>query len=278
LGKRFFEAFKRHSKNTPPERPPIKIMFALFRFDLPIAVMEQLVAQLDQMKTSPLTDEELKKLADYQNNLAKAQNLPKLTQGVYAIYLGKKAVYAGKADNLRSRLGDHKFKLSGRRNIDPAKIGFKCLLLESSWSTSANESLLIAHYKNKGECEWNMNGFGINDPGRHRDGALPNAFDKSCPINEDWEVTGINDKTTVGEVLSKLKQQLPFLPRYVVDSKSESIPLELKGVPRTAKEVLVKVARLLGPEWQLMLFKGYITLYQSSRSYENGTPLHPSNG
>jgi len=57
-------------------------MFALFRFDLPIAVTEQLVAQLDQMEASPLTDEELKRLADYQNELAKVQKLPKIRQGV----------------------------------------------------------------------------------------------------------------------------------------------------------------------------------------------------
>jgi len=250
-------------------------MFALFRFDLPIAVTEQLVAQLDQMKTSPLTDDELKKLADYQTELAEVQKLPKIRQGVYVIYLGDKAVYAGKADNLRARLGDHKFKLSGRRNIDHSKMGFKCLLLEASWSTSANESLLIEHYKTKGQCEWNLNGFGINDPGKNRDGAIPNAFDKAFPINEDWEVTDLTDKETVGDILSKLKDQLPFLLRYTVDEESGKKAVSLKGVPRTAKSVVLKVAQTLGAGWQLMLFKGYITLYRANRPYDHGTVLYP---
>ena len=102
-------------------------MFALFRFDLPIAVTEQLIAQLDKMDSSPLTDAELQKLVDYQSELARVQNLPKLRQGVYVIFVGDKAVYAGKADNLRSRLGDHKFKVSGRMNIDLKKVRFKCI-------------------------------------------------------------------------------------------------------------------------------------------------------
>ena len=171
------------------------------------------------MKPSPLTDQALKELADYDEKLAKVQKLPQIRQGVYVIYLGKKAVYAGKADNLRARLGDHKFKLSGRRNIDLlAKMGFKCLLLEAGRSTSANESLLIEHYKHKGECEWNQNGFGINDPGKNRDGAIPNAFDIAHPINEDWAVEGVQDKEVAKEVLAKLKAQLPFL--FVTSSRT----------------------------------------------------------
>jgi hypothetical protein len=253
-------------------------MFALFRFDLPIAVTEQLVAQLDQMKTSPLTEEELARLAKYQGELAQVQKLPKISQGVYVIYVGDKAVYAGKADNLRNRLGDHKFKLSGRRNLDLNKIGFKCLLLEASWSTSANETLLIEHYKDKGQCEWNANGFGINDPGKNRDGAIPNTFDTKFPINENWPVEEIADNESVGELLRKLKAQLPFLLRYAIDAEAGETRVNLTGVPRTAKTLLASAAKALGPQWQLMLFKGYITLYKSSRAYEHGTQLHPQNG
>jgi hypothetical protein len=248
-------------------------MFALFRFDLPIAVTEQLVAQLDRMEASPLTDEELKRLADYQNKLAEVQKLPKIRQGVYVIYLDGKAVYAGKADKLRDRLGDHKFKLGGRRNIDMARMGFKCLLLEASWSTGANESLLIEHYRSKGQCEWNLNGFGINDPGKNRDGSIPNAFDTNFPINEDCEVNGVNDEETVGKLLAKLKTQLPFLLRFALNAETEKVKLNLKGVPRTAKDVLVKVAKTLGKDWQLMMFKGCITLYRNNRRYEYGKQL-----
>ncbi len=184
-------------------------------------------------------------------------------------------MYAGKADNLRARLGDHKFKLSGRRNIDLSKIGFKCLLLEASWSTSANESLLIEHYKAKGQCEWNLNGFGINDPGKNRDGATPNPFDTAHPINEDWPVIEIGDKETVQEVLSKLKAQLPFLLRYAVDEESGGKQMNLKNVNRTAKAVVLKVCQTLGRGWQLMLFNGYITLYHANKPYDHGEQLYP---
>jgi len=250
-------------------------MFALFRFDLPIAVTEQLVAQLDEMKPSLLTDEALKKLAQYQSELAKVQKLPKLRQGVYVIYLDDKAVYAGKADNLRGRLGDHKFKLSGRRNVDLTKMGFKCLLLESSWSTSANEGLLIEHYKSKGECAWNFSGFGPNDPGKRRDGVEPSDFDTHYPINEDWPVTDVLDQENTGDVLAKLKAQLPFLLRFELDESSRSKQVEMKGVTRTAKDVCIQVANQLGPDWQLMLFKSHITLYKRHWNYENGTQLCP---
>ena len=250
-------------------------MFALFRFDLPRAVTEQLVEQLDEMKRSPLTDEELKKLAVYQTELAKIQMLPKMSQGVYVVYLADIAVYAGKADNLRGRLGDHQFKLSGRRNIDLSTIGFKCLLLEASWSTSANEFLLIEHYKSKGQCQWNLNGFGINDPGKNRDGSQPNLFDTEHPINEDWLVKDVNDKETVDDALSKLKRQLPFLLRYAVDKENGAKEVNLKKVDRTAKAIVQKVAQTLGPGWQAMQFRGYMTLYRANKPYEHGKQLNP---
>lgn len=250
-------------------------MFALFRFDLPIAVTKQLIAQLDKMESSPLSEAELQKLADYQNELARIQNLPQLRQGVYVIFLGDKAVYAGKADNLRGRLGDHKFKVSGRRNIDLDTVRFKCLILEASWSTSANESLLIEHYQSNGQCEWNLNGFGTNDPGKNRDGSIPNAFDTNFPINEDCRVEGVNDQETVGVLLAKLKAQLPFLLRFELNADAEKIKLNLKGVPRVAKSVLIKATEGLGKDWQLMMFKGYITLYRNNRRYEHGKQLYP---
>ena len=52
-----------------------------------------------------------------------------------------------------------------------------------------------------GQCEWNQNGFGLNDPGKNRDGAIPNAFDKAFPINDECTVKDVNDKETAGEVL-----------------------------------------------------------------------------
>ena len=49
-----------------------------------------------------------------------------------------------------------------------ANVRFRCLVLHGNWSTSANEDLLIAHYKGRGESKWNGSGFGPKDVGRER--------------------------------------------------------------------------------------------------------------
>src|ERR1700679_4370624 len=122
-------------------------MFDFFRFSLPRAVTDQLVERLDQLVSSPLTNDALAHLAAFQ---AKHER----SQGVYVIYQSGAAVYGGKADGLAERLGEHLWKLRGRRGIDMALIDFKALVLDENWSTSANEALLVNHFKARNECRW----------------------------------------------------------------------------------------------------------------------------
>src|SRR2546423_11388635 len=154
-------------------------MFEFFHFSLPRAVTEHLIERFDHLKPSPLPAEHLQRLAAF-------QIAEKSTQGVYLIHQGATAVYGGKANDVAARLGQHREKLRARQGIDIEVIGFKALLLDENWSTSANEKLLIGRFKKRGECKWNGSGFGPKDPGKERDTTKPSWFDNAFPIRDDW--------------------------------------------------------------------------------------------
>ena len=154
-------------------------------------------------------------------------------------------------------------------------IGFKALVLDEGWSTSANEDLLIAEFKERGECRWNGTGFGPKDPGKERDTTKPSWFNNTYPIRDDWPVENIPDEARVGEILSTLKEQLPFLLRYDKLGKSAALPVALQGVPRNARAVLIRCAQALGPKWQLTLLKFGFILYPDLKAFRFGERLHP---
>ena len=241
-------------------------MFDLFDFDLPGAVTEQLEKRLQSMRSSTLTEQALQDLAQFQEQ-------HKLWQGVYQLLLKDEIVYVGKATDVRERLAQHYWKLRGRRKIKMADVRFRCLVLHGNWSTSANEDLLIAHYKAKGQSKWNGSGFGPKDVGRERDGTEPNWFDSEYPINADYPCEGIPDRPAVGELAQSLKKQLPFTFRYE-DPKADGVkPLDLQGVPRTARALIGKIVAALGPQWQATIFVSHIILYREQRSYKHGQAL-----
>lgn len=243
-------------------------MFAFFRFDLPRAVAEHLFKGLDKLKPSLLTVETLNSLRAFQLEM-------RSTQGVYVIYEQQTAVYAGKSNELADRLEQHRDKLRARRGIDMTTIGFKALVLDESWSTSANEDLLIAQFKERGECNWNGTGFGPKDPGKERDTTKPSWFNNAYPIRDDWAVENIADEVPVGEVLRILKDQLPFLLRYDKLGKSAESLVKLHKVPRNARAVLIECAQALGPKWQLTLLKYGFILYPDLKEFKFGERLHP---
>lgn len=241
-------------------------MFDLFKFRLPIAVTTQLIEKLERLEPTPLTRADLDRLADFQRK-------HEMEAGVYVLYLDGVAVYAGKADGLLDRLQQHLDKIRGRIMLAEKEVRYKALLLDENWSTSANEDLLIRHFKERGECEWNKSGFGPKDPGKNRDGYQPNKFDVLYPINTDWPINGIEDTMTIGEVLALLKEQLPYVMRYELPAADHSRKLTLKGVPRTAMGLALAIAKQLGDEYQFMLFKSHMVLYKSKKEYAHGTRL-----
>lgn len=244
-------------------------MFEYFRFSLPLAVTQQLIERLDTLEVSPLNDDAIIQLTRFQ-----AEN--RSAQGVYVIYLNGGATYAGKADFLAERLFAHFRKLTGRRGIEMGAVAFKALLLDENWSTSANEELLIEHFKNRNECQWNGAGFGPKDPGRIRDGGAPNWFDRNYPVREDFPIANVPDDTTVSALLTEIKAQVPYLFRYDIETPEVGVtPLALAGITRNAQALLVQAARALGDSWQLMLFAHGFTLYRAQTHYPNGTQLFP---
>ena len=245
-------------------------MFALFRFDLPDAVTKELLVRLEQLTSSNLTPTALRDLSTFQNH-------HEIQHGVYLLLKDGIPAYIGKANDVAERLSQHLEKLRGRRNIEMASLGFKALILEVSWSTSANEELLIEHFKAIKQCAWNKTGFGPKDPGKNRDGHEPGEFDELYPINENWPCTDIANSVTVAGLLDALKSQLPYLLRYQIDKKSGGKVIDTRNVARTADSLLLHVAKFLGPDWQLMRFKGYYTFYKPAhiKDYEHGKQLNP---
>lgn len=244
-------------------------MFEYFRFSLPKAVTEQLVRRLDQLSSSELTAKALQELEQFQKE-------SETSKGVYVLYSNGKAAYAGKAEDLADRLQQHLRKLTGRRNIVLSGIGFKALLLDENWTTSANEDLLIDHFREKGECAWNGAGFGPKDPGKHRDGGEPSQFDREFPVRDDYPVEPKGGRLTVGDLLKQLKEQAPYLVRYEIGATDAAMKVDLSGVPRNVRDMALAVATKLGSEWQLMQFAHGFTLYKSKQSYQHGTRLFPS--
>ena len=243
-------------------------MFDYFKFSLPRAVTEQLIEKLGTMAHGALSESALLKLTELQKTW-------KTRSGVYVIYHTGKAVYVGKATKLAERLKQHRRKLSGRQRIVLSELGFKALLLDENWSTSTNEELLIEHFKKSGEAEWNNGGFGPKDPGRNRDDSEPSVFDLAYPIRDDFPVSELDNETTVKDALLCLKQQLPFLLRYDKRAKENTDVISFSRVPRNTKAVCIHIAKSLGADWQLMLFKSHITLYRANKTYTQGTQLLP---
>ena len=243
-------------------------MFGLFKFKLPKAVTEQLILELEQLNATPLTRSDLERLAEF-------QELHDTQSGVYVLYMGQKAVYAGKADELVKRLHQHLEKIRGRLVLDKAEIRYKALILDENWSTSANEGLLIKHYKQKGECEWNKAGFGPKDPGKNRDGYKPNKFDTNYPINLEWKIEELADLCTLGNALVILKEQLPYTVRYELEKADLNRAMNFNGVTRSAIALSSHIAMTLGGDYQFMIFKSHLVLYRSKKEYAHGARIAP---
>ena len=245
-----------------------------FDFDLAGALAEQLIAAFEDLDLGLLTTENLGEVPE--------------EQGLYQLHFTGTLVYVGKADkSLRSRLADHLWKISGRRNIDVAQVQFRCLTVPNTWTPYAPESMLISAYTDQGLCSWNGNGFGPHDPGRNREetNKAPEGFDALYPIREEWVCEGITAGDWNGrELLQALKAQLPYLLRYETtdprryrqghpDYNDATITVPSTGM--TAVELLRTIAQQLQPGWQATRFPSHMILYKENRTYQYGTVIWP---
>ncbi|RYZ81033.1 MAG: Eco29kI family restriction endonuclease [Proteobacteria bacterium] len=242
-------------------------MHALYSFDFLDTISKQLQERLDSLNVTLLNGEQLGELENFQE-----ENQRK--QGVYVIHYDGAPRYIGKAANVAERLKQHYKKLTGRQNIDLAKIGYKCLLLDKSMSTAANEDLLIEKYREVHSDLWNGQGFGPKDPGKERDTTVPGSFDQRHPIRLDFQLSEIDDAETVKSLSKKLKTGLPYVFRYNVSSREEE-DLNLVGIERVPRSLVQALVNHLGAGWRGAILSYGIVVYQNQKNYLYGETIDP---
>jgi hypothetical protein len=248
-----------------PEPKP----YGEFDFDLAGAVQEQLLKAFNVLPIGPLSEELTSEL--------------RVRHGVYQLFLHGVLVYIGKAKSLKARLRRHRFRLGGRKNLNLADVGFKCLYVHKNWTPMTHEEALIRLYQREGSQLWNGMGFGSNDPGRNREqtNQPPEGFHRQFPINSDLPCDFLEPGTwKVRDLLRHLKGELPFLLRYEghtrgghADFVKKKVAIAASGRPLS--EVLTDVARALPRGWQLTIFPSHVILYKESRAYDHGEVLWP---
>lgn len=248
-----------------------------FEIDIVSALSDQLIESFDGLSPAALTERNLEVIRP--------------EQGVYLLHKDQAVVYAGKADNLVRRLSEHLQKLKGRRNIDPAGIGFECLYVHRNWTALAPETAVIAHYRAIEQASWNFSGFGSHDPGRNREetNKEPQGFDSMYPIRDDWACEFIcAGEWNVRELLLELKRGLPFLLRFEVRGSNfraghpryneVTVHIPRSGMP--AREILARIAGAIPSRAgqnpaQATIFPSHMILYFEGREYRHGEIIRP---
>lgn len=243
-------------------------MYALYSFNFLDTISKQLRESLDGLDVTVMDTQALGELGAFQNHHG-------LRQGVYVVHYEGSPKYVGKAVNLADRLSQHYRKLMGRRNIEPSSIGYKCLILDGSMSTAANEKLLIAQYSKDFPEMWNGRGFGPNDPGKQRDTTAPNYFDGHYPIRLDIRLEGIGDSLPLGELAERMKRELPYVFRYSLEGRADEI-IDLENVERTPDRLLQALVDHLGEGWRGAILSYGLVFYKNLKSYPFGSPVNPS--
>ena len=237
-------------------------MHATYTFDFLTTVSKQLVEKLDSLPVTPL--------AANLDAVAEFQRTSGFVQGVYLLHEGALPAYLGKADDVHDRLKQHLRKLSGRRNIVVADIGYKALLLDQSMSTAANEDVLIRLFEAQHEAMWNRRGFGPKDPGKERDTTAPSVFDRDHPIIENFPMENVQDQETVGTLLRKMKHGLPYVFRFSIGT-ARTTPIDLTGVPRNAEALLRAAVHVLPQGWHgAILSYGMVVYNVPPKQYPAG--------
>jgi hypothetical protein len=235
--------------------------FRSFEFDLPTALLEQLVTMLDGMEHGPL-------------RLDVTQAIPN-AQGVYQLFHKGRLVYIGKTDagaGLRQRLSRHAWTIRSRHGLEVEDMDFKAIQV-LVFSAMDLETALIAHYKRrKLYPAWNGSGFGSNDPGRRRDRTALKAdgFDALYPINIDLPLTDMSTGEAAAlEVLARLMPSVPYTLRYEKSEEALAELLETKVTLRnadvqTVRSAIAAICRALPSGWQATRLPGRIIMYRES--------------
>ncbi len=250
--------------------------FREFEFDLPQALLRDLVTLLDDMGRTPL-------------NVATVDTYIPEEQGIYQLFLDDTLVYVGKTDSeagLNQRLTRHARKIQQRHNLTPARVSFKAVRI-FVFTAIDLEQQLIKHYANNLDegLAWNNSGFGSNDPGRRRDTTTlkENHFDICYPVDIDVPLGASAEvgEFTVSSVLERLKTEVPYTIRFQnTGGKSRQPHIELENttvaIPageHTARSILLLIQAALGSDWQVTVLPGYIILYKEHEDYPHARHL-----
>lgn len=235
-------------------------------FDLPARLLEELVTLFGEMPSGPLTPTALNSVGD--------------DQGVYQLFKDDELVYIGKTDSeagLKNRLARHSIKIQSRLNLNVSQVTFKAIRV-FVFTAMDLESLLIKHYTaERGRPEWQLSGFGSNDPGRERDTSKAGPFDAMYPIDLDVTVTieAPEQELSVAFLLSQMKRQLSYNIRFQRSGKKvhpdlQNTTVEIDAKSSSVRDLLKLVKASLGSEWQITALPGYIIIYKESRNYPSG--------
>ncbi|MEV1530405.1 GIY-YIG nuclease family protein [Pseudomonas aeruginosa] len=248
--------------------------FKDLEFDLPSALLAQLVDLFGHMTPGPLNEETVLKVPE--------------EQGVYQLFFNGELVYVGKTDadaGLRQRLLRHAKKIRSRRNLHQGQVTFKAVRVYV-FTAMDLEDLLIKHYRHcKIPLAWNLSGFGSNDPGRNRDKSevKDNHFDSMYPIDLDLEarVVQVEGDCSVAGVLRQLKDQLAYTVRVQnkggkskkPHSDLEQAMVRLRSERSSVLSILRQVKTALGAEWQITALPGYVIIYKERENYSHGAVI-----
>jgi Eco29kI restriction endonuclease len=241
--------------------------YGRFDFDLASAVTVQLIGAFNALAVGPLTRSIIDEIDS--------------EQGVYQLFIGDRLMYAGKAEvPLPKRLEEHRWNLSGRKNINMDELGFKALIIHRNWAPSVHEDILIRHFRNQGTCVWNLTGIGNHDPGRNREDTVTpeEHFDVSYPIKENFVPEGIPAQDwNALELLIRMKYSLPFIFRYHAthyrkgSPKYNNITVTVPRPGMNIKELLDLIVATFPYGWQATFFPGRVILYEETRDYAHAT-------
>jgi hypothetical protein len=248
--------------------------YAEFEFDLPRALLTELVGTLEELQTAPLAAGTVASIQD--------------AQGVYQLFKDDQLVYIGKTDaeaGLRTRLLRHCRKITHRKALS-GSVQFKAVRV-LVFTALDLETQLIRHYRQLSPslAAWNGTGFGSNDPGRNREktNKAPEGFDVQFPINIDIPVeTAPTGTTQIATLLQQLKGSLPYTLRYETMRTSTGRALrtqphpdllrsiQLPEPPYTVRTLLRLIGEVLGSAWQVTVFPSHVILYKENHTYEFG--------
>lgn len=253
--------------------------FAEFEFDLPRALLQELILLLDGMEMGLL-------------DASTATTIPDV-QGVYQLFHNNQLVYIGKTDaqaGLRNRLSRHADKITHRPKLSGGGVFFKAVRI-LVFTAMDLETQLIAHYRAKDPVPWNGSGFGSNDPGREREttNKNPDGFDASYPIDIDLPAELLPPGSMrIADALARLKAALPYTLRYETqrnalgkaqrgnphpDLAASSAIVNIPAPPQTVRQIMRSIKDVLGPEWQATVFASHVILYKENRRYQYGEAI-----